>query len=221
MPQPEARSRRPVALIAGAAAAAVVIAVLATRGGKPPAPSPTPARAAATSAPTPVAHDPGEVYRALLERPYEVAELPSGFTSAKMDTQELGSLDRKHNALGGARADVDGPDHGDVIFFTVFPTDADAKAYFEEERAPSGSDRTSTFRPAGFDVPVACDTWHHKGNATDDPERGQTFCDALVGSVVIDVVTSLTSDVQRGNNDATIALAKSAITHIRRLKGEA
>jgi hypothetical protein len=173
----------------------------------------------ATVAPTPTrATGPAtaqQLFDALLDSEFAVSDLPRGFTSPETSEGNAGAGPESHKVLGQVDIDMDGPDAFDAILFLVYPTDADAKARFDDVATSSGFTRTGEFAPTGFTTPAKCLT---ATTQSQGQTLGITYCITIVGNVEIQGISALTTNAMRGNNDNASALAKAAITHLNKVK---
>lgn len=156
-----------------------------------------------------------QLHDALLASEFAVADLPRGFSSPETSAGNAGSGPTTYKVIGQIDIDMGGPDAFNAILFLVYPTDADAKARYDDVATSTGFTMTGEFVPTGFTTPAKCLT-------TTTQSQGQTlgitYCITIVGNVEIQGISALTTNTTRGNNDNAAALAKSAITHLNKVK---
>lgn len=162
-----------------------------------------------TPAPTQTVN-PGQqdLYSRLLTTRFAASELPTGFSAPQPGPGTPSDSERKFKATSAVDVAVRGPDDIDLLYYTFFPSDADAKAYFQDQNGSSST------KPSGFDSPAGCNT----GSAS--PPSGQkigiTRCVVQLGSVIVTAVSGVRGDAPtHGNDRAAIALAKSGVAHLK------
>ena len=171
-----------------------------------PRPSAGPTQAPPTRTATPPA-----LYQALLTTAFSTNELPSGFANAQPAAGTPSNSEQQHGATGAVDVGLHGPDDIDLLYYTFFPSDDDAKALFSaQEGAPDT-------KPGGFGKPVGCSG----GTVTTDGGQtiGITRCVVLVGNVTVTAVSGVTrTGASRGDDKATIALAKAGLQHLQKVQ---
>ncbi len=198
------------------AAAGQALLALGCQGTPPNQPQPSPS-AGATQTPPPQVPPtrtatPPALYQSLLDTPFKSNELPAGFANAQPAAGTPSTSEQQHGATAAVDVGVRGPDDIDLLYYTFFPNDDDAKALFTAQEG------TPDTKPGGFGKPVGCSG----GTVTTDSGQkiGITRCVVLVGSVTITAVSGVTRDgASRGNDKATIALAKAGLKHLQTVQG--
>jgi hypothetical protein len=198
------------------AAAGQALLALGCAGATPPnqpQPSPSagptqtpPAQVPPTRTPTPPA-----LYQPLLTTKFNANELPSGFSNAQPAAGTPSNSEQQHGATAAVDVGVHGPDDIDLLYYTFFPNDDDAQALFN---AQAGAPDT---KPGGFGKPVGCSG----GTVTTDNGQkiGITRCVVLVGNITVTAISGVTREgATRGDDKATIALAKAGLKHLQKVQ---
>jgi serine/threonine protein kinase len=161
--------------------------------------------------------DPQGLFSALLDTPVKASELPAGFSSAGSPYSNPGGLsdsEKQFHALWEVEMDQKGPsgEGKDAVYYDIFPTEADAHAYFDSPDQKS----KGNFTAPGFGKNLAtC----YDGTATDSTSQrtyGFTACDVLVKNVFIQGSSDIYGDAQQGNHASAIALAHFGAAHLQR-----
>ncbi|HEY7296233.1 MAG TPA: S8 family serine peptidase [Dehalococcoidia bacterium] len=166
-----------------------------------PSAPPSPAQ----TAPTPA------LYQQLLQATFNDNELPSGFSQAQPAAGTPSNAERQHGAAAAVDVGMHGPDDIDLLYYTFFPSNSDAKRLFDDQEGSPDS------KPGGFGKPAGCSG----GTATTDSGQtiGVTRCVVLAGNVTVTAVSGVTrGGATRGNDKATVALAKAGLAHLQRVQ---
>ncbi len=162
--------------------------------------------------------EPVPLFLALLTEEYAPAEIPERLSapSSRLDPFETKGL------AGAIRVSYPGPDdRGDLLFFDVFHTEADAKAWFLDDDEPPASFRTTgSFNPAGFDGPVRCITLSD-GATPDESTQARSICRLYRGAVGVFALTARTTTADEADNDLAAAMARAAVVRLQRLERRA
>jgi hypothetical protein len=168
------------------------------------------------------AKGPTALYQALLTTSY--GKVPSGFYDAKVGVDDLSKLDKRHHAVGAVLVTIGGAADA-AIYYTVFPTAADAKARLAEPHgSTSGDIRLVSYRTMGrvpgFRRPCVWATMTIEGtNAFGKTVRnGVTAMGIARGNVVISTATISTDNEQSGDVPGALRLLKSALAHLSAIK---
>lgn|GEM_PF-1692738 len=153
---------------------------------------------------------------ALATAKYVPAEIPARLSepSSHLDTYDTVGL------VGAVRADYPGPDdRGDVLFFDVFRTEADAKAWFLSDATPADYHSTGSFNPGGFDDPIRCVTVSNSGAFDDStPTEARSICRLYRGLVGVYALTGKTTTAAGADNKLSEAIARAGVTRLKRLE---
>jgi hypothetical protein len=184
-----------------ATATATRTATPAATGTATPARTPTPVAT--------VARTPQELYNALLNQPFLAGELPSRFTSPRVSAKDPPALAKSKQAIGQVDVDMNGPDTVNDITYIVFPTAADAKAYFEEPES------VEIVLPTGFTFPAECGSTSVESGGR---KFGYTGCFVLIDNVVLAGSSLVEGTSPRGNMDNALALARAGLAHLQKVQ---
>jgi hypothetical protein len=214
-------SSRPKWLIPVIAAAAVLVVggaglafALAGGGDGEEQANVTPTAAATSVAVSKLSPD--EVYEELLAAPFS-APLPQGFTVNNVSEGDVDTVDEQFNAIGVVNVGIAGPatSPGNVIVYTVYPTEADAKGRYDKGLSGESSVQiNSTFNPSGLSPAQGI-------NATftqDGKKSGVSYCVALAGVTHVWGVSLTDKDTTKGSPEAACNLAKAGIEHLRKIE---
>ncbi|HLZ70111.1 MAG TPA: S8 family serine peptidase [Dehalococcoidia bacterium] len=169
-----------------------------------------PTQTAPTQAPAPTRTAPA-LYQPLLETRFDGKELPSGFSNAQPAAGTPSNTEQQHGAVAAVDVGVHGPDDVDLLYYTFFPTASDARALFDDLESQPDT------KPGGFGKPVAC----AGGTFTTDGGQkiGVTRCIVLVDDITVTAISGITrAGATRGNDKATIALAKAGLSHLQKVQ---
>lgn len=158
---------------------------------------------------------PEELYRKLLSAQIDQNDLPPGFVPKGNQAGNLDQTAKAFSAVGQANillSDNDPrlagqPNAG--LTYVIFPKPSDAKGAFEAFKAQS------TKTPQGFDYPAVFATVDLFGGAKIN------VCSVLFDNVFVDGMFTTVSSTGLGNivaEDKTIALAKTGLKHLQKIK---
>jgi serine/threonine protein kinase len=136
-------------------------------------------------------------------------ELPRGFSSPRVTTDDPSDVAQQYHATGYVEVDFTGPDDTDLYSYVTFFSDADAKGYFDNVAG-------SKFNPPGITTPFGCDTYLNTPTATQ--KLGRSICYTLVGNTVVRALSELKSNAAQGNNTSTSTLLKAGVDHLTRVE---
>ena len=161
----------------------------------------------------------GNLYTALLTASYADAQLPGGFTAAKVSRLTPSKQGNRFHVVGEVQVAVHGPDASDGMFFVVFPNAADARGHLARAKVSGTlhlvSGRVSTYptlpghvyagRISGQSV--------QGGKVTD----GVTLVVVAKNNVLVEAFTTSADRANRGNTRNALLLLDSALRHLRNL----
>ncbi len=194
------------------AAAGQALLALGCQGSTPPPlqPKPSPSPGSTQTPPTQAPTAPA-LYQRLLTTKFNGNELPSGFSQPQPAPGTPSDAEQQHGATAAVDVGVHGPDDVDLLYYTFFANDNDAKALFNDQEASPDT------KPGGFGKPVGCSG----GTVTTSGGQkiGITRCVVLVGDITVTAVSGIARDgASRGDDKATIALAKSGLKHLQKVQ---
>lgn len=148
------------------------------------------------------------------EYPFELSAPDVSEVSASIDTAaHKGLLGR----VGVAFGRPDRHDAVDSVFYSVFDSTDDARAFFDLRLSPVGSTQTNSLDSSGFASPIYCGEYASKGSAPSFTKVGQSACYLLVGNVVVQSYTASLTNTQAGNSIMTVTLVRAALLHLDKL----
>ena len=159
---------------------------------------------------------PRTLYRALLTAVYADAELPSGFTAAKVSRLTPSTQGSRFHLVGEVQVVVHGPDATDGIFFVVFPNAIDARGNLAKAKVSGAlhlvSDRVPTHPTLPGHVYAGRITGQTVlgGKVTD----GVTLMVVAKHNVLVEAFTASADRTNRGNIHNTLLLLESALHHL-------
>jgi hypothetical protein len=157
-----------------------------------------------------------QLYRQLLRTPVVESELPAGFTQPRTGSLDPGTGPKSFGAVGAVAVDVHGPDSGNGIAYTVYPSAADARRGFDH-RVPSASAAFhTTDTPTDFGYPAQC---FNLTGTTNGQQYGATNCIVLVGNVEVAGTSAIAGSGDQGDVDVAAALARAGIGHLLLVQG--
>ncbi|MBN9493621.1 hypothetical protein J0H33_09785 [bacterium] len=140
-------------------------------------------------------------------------------SNAKVGDSQPSDRDRQNHAVGSVEVDLDGPDPGDAIGYTIFPSEKDAASAWDGGKPHPDSDTkiTSTQVPSGIGYPAVEANGSIKGKNAfgQQVSNGGSVCAAIVGQVVVQGATISTDNADSGNVPAACALLKAGIAHLQ------
>jgi hypothetical protein len=165
---------------------------------------------AAAAAPTPA-----KLYSALLRATVTTAQLPHGFTGPAVGVYKLEAATKKHHAVGGVEIVAD--EGSDAVIYIVFASAADARADWAHAdfsgittaAAPKSIAKPSIVANASSSAQVSGKT----------VTIGLTNVSALRGNVIVEAVTTSTTNKTHGDVAGAVALARFALAHLAAVGG--
>jgi hypothetical protein len=161
---------------------------------------------------------PTSLYTALLTTRF--APLPAGYYSAKVGTDKLNDLDKKHHAVGRVLVTIDS-DSG--VEYAVFHSWQDARDRLKEKAQPqSGGKINFTGKVPGFRIQTA---WVN-GSITGKNAFGKTVTNGLtlmcarVDITEVCAVTTSVDNEQSGDVPGTIKLLRAGLAHLNAVRGK-
>jgi hypothetical protein len=163
---------------------------------------------------------PGDLHRALLTTPIAAANLPSGFTSARVVSSSPEEKAKKHHALGQILIFTRTRWAAGEIGYVVFPTRRDALATALPYPALSKEVIRRRATPSSFPRPgqitVKATREHVLGKIVKVRSTEVEFVD---GDVAVAAVITSTSNAEGEQVAAAIHLAQFALRHLRTVRG--
>jgi hypothetical protein len=160
------------------------------------------------------------LYTALLTTAYPDAQLPSGFSSAKVSLSTPSKQGQKYHVVGEISVAVDGPDPNDGIFYYVFPNVTDAMGDLTNAK-PKGN---LHIMPGGVPTYPAKSSCMYAGSVTGQNVLGKNVTDGLTaafvvkGNMIVGSLNTSADNTDSGNVPAALELLKSALRHLAAVK---
>ena len=155
---------------------------------------------------------PAALLAALLQ--LKVRSLPYGYTRPRVGAYQVSAGARKHHALGGVEIEGDGGN--EAVIYIVFSSAADAK--LDWQHADLANARVSA-APITIPKPslVANVSTSARSGAT-TVKFGLSEVACLVGSVIVEGVTSSTTSTNQGDVPGAVALELFALARLRSVR---
>ena len=160
---------------------------------------------------------PQDLLQTLATATFSDSELPKDIKSKSIERESAGDdVDKRFNIVGQVTVELEGGPllSGNVILYSVFPSDRDAKGRFD---AGFESDKTSTvtgtFSPSaqagpskGYTATLASQTF------------GTSICSVLMDNVIVYGINVNLADAKKGDNDLACAVAKAGTSHLVKVR---
>lgn len=151
---------------------------------------------------------PGALYRALLVKPFPIAQLPEGFASPHVTAFAVSATSKRHHAIGGVRVKLNGG--RDWIEYVVFPTHGDALAEWRsavtagdgQMWSGTGSNLPSLPQPSRLYLGI------------ESTQGSSTSAIFASGAVLVRATTKVLTGAVHFNQAATVSLARSVNAHL-------
>lgn len=147
------------------------------------------------------------------------SQLPSGFYSASTGVAQPSSRAKRHHVVGEVQIDIDSGDAG--IFYLIFQTPKDALADWKDvDLAHQSGMKGRLPVPSGFPTPALMLNGSITGKnfLGKKVTNGITLLAFVAGSVIVESVTTSTSNTESGDVPATVSLGKLAFRHLRQVE---
>ncbi len=155
------------------------------------------------------AKTPAALLTALLKA--EVRSLPYGYKTPRVGAYQVSAGASKHHALGGVEIEGDGGN--EAVIYIVFSNAADAK--LDWQHADLANARVSA-APKTIPKPsLVANVSTSAKSGTTIVKFGLTEVACLVGSVIVEGVTSSTTNTSEGNVAGAVALELFALAHLK------
>ncbi|HJT37312.1 MAG TPA: toll/interleukin-1 receptor domain-containing protein, partial [Actinomycetota bacterium] len=148
------------------------------------------------------------------EYPFELSPPDVSQVSASVDTAAHRGLTARVGVVFGRS---DKKDSADSVYYSVFDTNDDARAFFDLQLNPVRSTKNNSVDSSGFSTPIYCGEFTYPGVAPSFTKVGQSACYLLVGNVVAESYTSSPTNTQAGDSIMTVTLARAALFHLDKL----
>ena len=159
---------------------------------------------------------PKNLYTALLTTAYADAELPSGFTAAKVSRLTPRNQGRRFHVLGEVQVSVHGPDATDGIFYVVFPNATDARGNLARAKVSGALHLVSGRVPTYPTLPGHVYAGRISGKTVQGGKvsDGVTLVVVAKHNVLVEAFTASADSTDRGNLPAALLILKSAMHHL-------
>jgi serine/threonine-protein kinase len=161
---------------------------------------------------------PDKLYAALLKTPFPKEDLPAGLTPGKVSSTDPNAREQRNHATGSVSVEVDDGRLTSTgsLRYTVYPTDADARARFDAGAGDSPDlDITGSFDPKGFSVPVKGYT---ASFSTGPVKQGVSYCMAVSGNVTVLGLSLSLLETRHGDNDVACNIARGGLAHLDKVR---
>jgi hypothetical protein len=148
------------------------------------------------------------------------SELPHGFYSAKTGLSTPSSRAKHHHVVGEVEIDIDSGDAR--IIYIVFPGHADALADWNDADIGHQHGVKSQLAAPGFPTPALIVNSSITGNNVLGKKvtNGVSSLVFVTANVIVDAITTSTSNTDSGDVPATVELGKLALRHLRAVQAK-
>ena len=156
------------------------------------------------------------LYAALLTTTYPKAQLPGGFTSAKVSRLTPNKQGHRDHVVGEVQVAVDGPDATDGIFFVVYPSASAAKGDLARANVSGTLHLAASQVPTYPTLPGRVYNGRIAGPTVMGGKVTDGFTLVIVAerNVLVEAFTASADRTDSGNEPAALLLLKSALHHL-------